>query len=78
MLPGNCFCGGYRVTLLCNAKIHNNMEIIYRDITTIRKNERKLSKQEYVDALKHEFTLPLPNNRRWDLDKDILPIFEKL
>lgn len=21
---------------------------------------------------------PLPNNRRWDLDKEILPVFEKL
>lgn len=41
-------------------------------------NERKAKKEDYMKALQAEFTLPLPNNRRWDLDKDILPIFEKL
>lgn len=41
-------------------------------------NERKASHQEYMEALKYEFSLPLPNNRRWDLDKEILPVFEKL
>lgn len=41
-------------------------------------NERKLDKKEYLNAIQYEFTLPLPNNRRWDLDKDILPIIEKL
>lgn len=41
-------------------------------------NERKASRKEYMEALRYEFTLPLPNNRRWDLDKEILPVFEKL
>ena len=41
-------------------------------------NERKASKDEYMKALQYEFSLPLPNNRRWDLDKEILPVFEKL
>lgn len=41
-------------------------------------NERKAVKDEYLKALQYEFTLPLPNNRRWDLDKEILPVFEKL
>ena len=41
-------------------------------------NERRATREEYVDALKYEFTLPLPNSRRWDLDKEILPVFEKM
>ena len=41
-------------------------------------NERKAGKDEYMKALQYEFSLPLPNNRRWDLDKEILPVFEKL
>lgn len=41
-------------------------------------NGRKAQKEEYLKALKYEFTLPLPNNRRWDLDKEIIPVFEKL
>lgn len=41
-------------------------------------NDRKLTKKAYTEALKYEFTLPLPNGRRWDLDKDIIPVFEKI
>ena len=41
-------------------------------------NERRALRKEYNEALRYEFTLPLPNNRRWDLDKEILPVFEKL
>lgn len=41
-------------------------------------NERTALRDEYIEALRYEFTLPLPNNRRWDLDKEILPVFEKL
>ena len=41
-------------------------------------NERRATREEYVDALKYEFTLPLPKSRRWDLDKEILPVFEKM
>ena len=59
-------------------EINNKRELRGSSFQVSAINGRKLSKQEYVDALKHEFTLPLPNNRRWDLDKDILPIFEKL
>lgn len=59
-------------------EINNKRELRGSSFQVSATNERKLSKQEYVDALKYEFTLPLPNNRRWDLDKDILPIFEKL
>ena len=41
-------------------------------------NDRKATKEEYVRALIYEFTLPLPNGRKWDLDKDIIPVFEKI
>lgn len=41
-------------------------------------NERRAEHDVYAEALRYEFTLPLPNNRRWDLDKEILPVFEKL
>lgn len=41
-------------------------------------NDRKAAKEEYVKALVYEFALPLPNGRRWDLDKDIIPVFEKI
>lgn len=41
-------------------------------------NEKIGTKDDYISALKYEFTLPLPNNRRWDLDKEIIPVFEAL
>ena len=41
-------------------------------------NDRKATKEEYAKALQYEFTLPLPNNRKWNLDKSIIPIFNKL
>ena len=41
-------------------------------------NDRTATKEEYVKALVYEFTLPLPNGRKWDLDKDIIPVFEKI
>lgn len=41
-------------------------------------NEKIITKDEYLAALRYEFTLPLPNNRRWDLDKDIIPVIEAL
>ena len=41
-------------------------------------NERRAEHDVYAEALRYEFNLPLPNNRRWDLDKEILPVFEKL
>lgn len=41
-------------------------------------NDRKATKEEYAKTLQYEFTLPLPNNRKWDLDKSIIPIFNKL
>lgn len=39
-------------------------------------NDRKATKAEYIKALEYEFTLPLPNNRRWNLDKEIIPVFK--
>ena len=39
-------------------------------------NERTALHDEYIEALRYEFTLPLPNNRRWDLDKEILPVLK--
>lgn len=41
-------------------------------------NGRSASKNDYLKALQYEFTLPLPNNRKWDLDKEIIPIFKTL
>lgn len=41
-------------------------------------NEKIASKDDYISALRYEFSLPLPNNRRWDLDKEIIPVFEAL
>ena len=41
-------------------------------------NERKASYEDFIEALRYEFTLPLPNSRRWNLDKDVLPVFERL
>ena len=41
-------------------------------------NGRSASKSDYLKALQYEFTLPLPNNRKWDLDKEIIPIFKTL
>lgn len=41
-------------------------------------NARKASQKEYLQALQYEFTLPLPNNRKWDLDREIIPIFKTL
>lgn len=41
-------------------------------------NEKIATKDEYLAALTYEFTLPLPNNRKWDLDKDIIPVIEAL
>lgn len=42
------------------------------------RNERKHSNEAYEKALKYEFSLPLPKGKRWDLDKDILPVFKSL
>ena len=39
---------------------------------------RSASKSDCLKALQYEFTLPLPNNRKWDLDKEIIPIFKTL
>ena len=41
-------------------------------------NDRNLHHALYMEALRYEFSLPLPGNERWDLDKDILPVFETL
>lgn len=75
-------------------QIPRYMEVIYRSTETLKKledNPRTISEgqlqklkesiqknPDYFEALRYEFTLPLPNNRRWVLDKEILPVFEKL
>lgn len=41
-------------------------------------NDRNPHHALYMEALRYEFSLPLPGNERWDLDKDILPVFETL
>ena len=52
-------------------------DLLQANLQTIDK-VRKATKAEYIKALEYEFTLPLPNNRRWNLDKEIIPIFEKI
>lgn len=58
--------------------IANNHELRGSSFQVSSVNDRKATKAEYIEALKYEFTLPLPNNRRWDLDKEIIPVFEKI
>lgn len=41
-------------------------------------NEQVCSKEELLEAVKFEFTLPLPGGKRYDLDKYILPVIEPL
>lgn len=42
------------------------------------RNEQVASKQELLEAVRFEFTLPLPNNKRYELDKYIIPILERV
>ena len=41
-------------------------------------NEQVVTKEDLLEAIRFEFTLPLPNNKRYDLDKYILPVIEPL
>lgn len=41
-------------------------------------NEIPASPSELLDAVRFEFTLPLPEGKRYDLDKYIIPVLEKL
>jgi len=41
------------------------------------KNTHPHTMDEYREALRFEFTLPLPGGKRWDLDQMILPVWEK-
>lgn len=59
-------------------KISYDKELRCSSFQVASVNERKYSTEIYTKALEYEFTLPLPNNRRWDLDKDIIPIFKAL
>lgn len=59
-------------------EIDRNKELRGSSFQVVSVNERKASREEYMNALQYEFTLPLPNNRRWNLDKEIIPIFKNL
>lgn len=41
-------------------------------------NEQVATREELLEALRFEFTLPLPQDKRYELDKYILPVMEKL
>lgn len=41
-------------------------------------NTRPATKDDYLEAIRFEFSLPLPNGKRWDFADKILPIMEKL
>lgn len=58
--------------------IKNEKEISGSSFQVVSLNDRNASKEEYIKALQYEFSLPLPNDRRWDLDKEIIPVFKSL
>ena len=41
-------------------------------------NYRVVPKEELLEAVRFEFTLPLPGNKRYELDKYIIPILEEV
>ena len=61
-----------------DVKIDDNAQVRGSSFQVASTNGRSASKNDYLKALQYEFTLPLPNNRKWDLDKEIIPIFKTL
>ena len=59
-------------------KISPDRELRCSSFQVASVNGRSTSKEEYIQALQYEFTLPLPNGRRWNLDKEIISVFNKL
>ena len=40
-------------------------------------NDKPATNEEMAEALKCEFSLPLPKGKRWDLERDLLPAYLK-
>lgn len=67
-----------------NFKVYENGRLIPKEgevkassFQVVSINDKLVSKEEMIEALKYEFSLPLPKGKRWDLDKDLLPSFLK-
>ena len=58
--------------------VHNVEVTEYIDNGFSGTNFERPAVQELLDAVRFEFTLPLPEGKRYDLDKYIIPVLEKL
>lgn len=57
---------------------HIETEFKTTTFEVVSTNEVPSTKEELLEAIRFEFTLPLPKGQRYQLDKIILPVIEKL
>ena len=57
--------------------IPENGEVKASSFQVVSINDKPSTLEEMQEALRYEFSLPLPRGKRWDLDKDLLPAYLK-
>lgn len=67
-----------------NFKVYENGRLIPEDgevkassFQVVSINDKAASLEEMEEALRYEFSLPLPRGKRWNLDKDLIPAYLK-
>lgn len=57
--------------------IPENGEVKASSFQVVSINDKPATLEEMEEALRYEFSLPLPQGKRWNLDKDLLPAYLK-